>query len=198
MNLVNLIMVKREQSPCVTAVSHVGPHVPFVQDWTAFEQYPCVSSISRICVVQCHGMSCTDDNDLRTYSPFLSASCNIQHICAIPSNDHGGHRKPRCFPQNIRFFDWGQFFLERVLAWLKCLWRQPPALQTRMAWSTWTGEWKRFNFSRKIRENEMNTFWLECGTWNCFNQLDALNGNSKQLLQIVGWKFCRLSVFFFG
>ena len=90
----------------IRAISRVGLHVPSVQDLTAFEQNPCVSSdsVSRICVVQCHDMSCTDDDDddddggggdddddLWTYSPFLSASCDIQHICAIPSNDHGGH-----------------------------------------------------------------------------------------------------------
>ena len=49
----------------IRAISRVGLHVPSVQDLTAFEQNPCVSSdsASRICVVQCHDMSCTDDDD---------------------------------------------------------------------------------------------------------------------------------------
>ena len=77
----------------IRAVSNVGPHVPFVQDLTAFEQYSCEHpiSFSRICAVQHHDMSCTDDDDSWTYSPFLPASSDIQCICAIPSHDRGGH-----------------------------------------------------------------------------------------------------------
>ena len=76
----------------IRAVSRVGPHVPLVQDLTAFEQYPCADSIFPSCirVVQQHDMSCTDDDGFWTFSPFLQTSCDIQHICAIPSNNHGG------------------------------------------------------------------------------------------------------------
>ena len=76
----------------IRAVSRVGPHVPLVQDLTAFEQYPCADSIFPSCirVVQQHDMSCTDDDGFWTFSPFLQTSCDIQHICAIPSSNHGG------------------------------------------------------------------------------------------------------------
>ena len=82
----------------IRAVSRDGKHVPFAQELTAFEQYPCVFSISAssVCVVQHHDVRCADDDDdddddFWTYSPFLSASCDFQHVRAIPSTDHGGH-----------------------------------------------------------------------------------------------------------
>ena len=76
----------------IGAVSSVRPHAPYVQHLTAFELYSFadLSVHSRVCVVQQHDMSCTDGDDFWTCSPFLSASCDIQHICTIPLNCDGG------------------------------------------------------------------------------------------------------------
>ena len=79
----------------IRAVSKVGPHVPYVQDLTDFEQYPFVdeSLHSSVCVFQQHGMTSTDnddDDDKWSFSPFLSTECDLQHVRAIPLNSDGG------------------------------------------------------------------------------------------------------------
>ena len=74
----------------IRAVSKVGPHVPYVQDLTNFEQCFDASEHSSVCAVQHHDMTFTDEDDAWTFSPFLSSECDIQHVRAIPLNRHGG------------------------------------------------------------------------------------------------------------